>query len=325
MAASSGFDFPKGSLSSLAFRMKRVLLTGATGFIGRHCLRPLAEQGYEVHAVSRVCAMKAEDGTRWHRADLLDSRQIGELLASVSPTHLVHLAWYADPRDYRTSPLNLLWCRAGIELVRRFAEAGGQRAVFAGTCFEYDPRFGYCSENVTPEAPSTLYGVCKNSLRQILTKYGADTGMSMAWARIFYLFGPHEPPGRIVPYVIRSLLCGERAKCTHGRQLRDFLHVEDVASALAAVLDSDVEGAVNIGSDEPVSIRALVEKIARQLDAFDRVDFGVRQAAPTDAPVVIADVRRLCNEVGWRPRWSLDDGLADTIRWWKENQERPLG
>lgn len=302
--------------------MKRVLVTGATGFIGRHCLAPLAALGYEVHAVSHSRAMPEAPSVTWHAADLLDPRGIARLLSEVRPTHLMHLAWYADPRDYRTSRENLAWCQAGIELVRRFAESGGRRAVFAGTCFEYDPRYGYCTEGLTPEAPSTLYAACKNSLRQVTAKYAAGLGLSAAWARVFYLYGPFEPPARLVPSVILSLLRGERAGCTHGRQLRDFLHVEDVASALAAILDSSVEGSVNIGSDEPVSIRAMVEIIARQLDAAGRVDFGARQAAPTDAPVMIADVRRLRGEVGWRPRWSLEDGLASAIQWWKQNSQR---
>ena len=296
--------------------MKRVLVTGATGFIGRHCLAPLAALGYEVHAVSHS-RMTPETPANWHAGNLLDPAAVSRVLSDARPTHLMHLAWYADPRDYRESPRNLAWVGAGIELVRRFAEFGGRRAVLAGTCFEYDARYGYCIEGLTSEAPSTLYAVCKDSLRQMATKYAADIGVSTAWARIFYLYGPFEPSARLVPSVILSLLRGERAGCTHGRQIRDFLHVEDVASALAAILDSPAESPINIGSGRPVSIRTIVEMISRQLDAIGRVEFGVRAPAPTDAPMMVADVRRLRKEVGWRPQWSLEEGLAATIRWWK--------
>jgi nucleoside-diphosphate-sugar epimerase len=299
--------------------MKRVLVTGATGFIGRHCLAPLARLGYEVYAVSHSRPALDTALVSWRGADLLDTNACARLLSDIRPTHLMHLAWYADPRDYRSSPENLAWAQGGIELLRRFAESGGRRAVFSGTCFEYDPRYGYCTEGLTPEAPSTLYAVCKDGLRQIAAKYAADVGVSTAWARVFYLYGPFEPSARLVPSVILSLLRGERAACTHGRQLRDFLHVEDVGSALAAILDSRLEGSANIGSDQPVAIRAIVETIARQLDAADRVDFGARQPAPTDAPIMIADVGRLRDEVGWRPQWRLEDGVAATIRWWKTN------
>src|SRR5262245_22459508 len=117
--------------------MKRVLVTGASGFIGRHCLQHLAEHGYDVHAVAHSRMPKtAGTGAQWHRANLLDGREVADLLAAVKPTHLLHFAWYLEPKDYRTAHANLLWCRAGIDLVRLFAESGGRRAVFAGTCFE---------------------------------------------------------------------------------------------------------------------------------------------------------------------------------------------
>jgi nucleoside-diphosphate-sugar epimerase len=299
--------------------MKRVLVTGATGFIGRHCLAPLVSRGFDVHALFNSRPALDAAKVTWHRADLLDPGEIMRIFSAVGPTHLLHLAWYADPRDYRTAPANLAWLQAGVEILRRFGETGGQRAVFAGTCFEYDVRYGYCTEGLTPEAPSTLYAVCKNSLRQVVARYAADANLSCAWARVFYVFGPFEPPGRLVPSVVTSLLSSERAECTHGRQLRDFLFVEDVASALVATLDSSIDGSVNVGSGEPVSVRTIVEKVARRLNACDCVDFGARKGAPTDAPVTFADVRRLRDEIGWRPRLSLEDGLNRTIGWWKAN------
>ncbi len=300
--------------------MMRVLVTGATGFIGRHALEPLARRGFEVHAV-RHSAPPAAEGVRWHRADLLDRCALGSLMRAVRPSHLLHLAWYAVPRDYRTSPENLRWRRAGMELLEEFACAGGRRAVLAGTCFEYDLGRGLCAEDATPLAPATVYAACKNALSEAALQFARRAGLSLAWARIFYLYGPHEPPTRLVPSVILSLMRGERARCTHGLQVRDFLHVEDVASALAALLASPVEGAVNIGSGEPVTIRDMVGRIADQMGAGDRVDFGAIEPAATDAPVVFAATARLRDEVGFRPRWPLADGLASTIRWWQQHPE----
>ncbi len=300
--------------------MMRVLVTGATGFIGRHALEPLARRGFEVHAV-RHSAPPAAEGVRWHRADLLDRCALGSLMRAVRPSHLLHLAWYAVPRDYRTSPENLRWRRAGMELLEEFASAGGRRAVLAGTCFEYDLGRGLCAEDATPLAPATVYAACKNALSEAAFQFARRTGLSLAWARIFYLYGPHEPPARLVPSVILSLMRGERARCTHGLQVRDFLHVEDVASALAALLASPVEGAVNIGSGEPVTIRDMVGRIADEMGAGGRVDFGAVEPAPTDAPVVLAATARLRDEVGFRPRWPLADGLASTIRWWQQHRE----
>jgi nucleoside-diphosphate-sugar epimerase len=300
--------------------MKRVLVTGASGFIGRHSLSHLVARGFEVHAVTHKGSLPKNGSTVWHRSDVLDGASIRELLAEIAPSHLLHFAWYAEPGKYQQSEDNLRWCQAGIELVRAFAAAGGQRVVFAGTCFEYDFAYGYCSESLTPCVPSTRYGASKLALAQLVTRFPPST-ISTAWGRIFHLYGPHEHPSRLVSSVILSLLKSERARCTHGRQVRDFMHVEDVACAFVALLDSEVAGIVNIGSGEPVTIYSLVTRIAVMIKAEEQIEFGAIPALPSDPPVLIPDVRRLRDEVGWAPRFSLNDGLATTIDWWRKHQD----
>jgi len=296
---------------------KRVLLTGASGFIGRHCLAPLCAAGYEVHAVSSQQRKAAVQGLTWHRSDLLDIAQISALLNKVKPSHLLHLAWYATPGKYPSSPENLRWCQSTLELLRSFVDSGGKRAVFAGTCFEYDSRYGFCNEDLTPCCPSTLYGICKNSTREIVAGFSRQFGISVAWGRIFYLYGPHEHETRLVPAAILAILRGQKAPCGHGRQVRDFLHVEDTASAFVSLLQSDLAGTVNIASGEPITIRSLVEHIARLLNSPHAVEFNAIPAAPNDPPLLVADTRRLREEGGWQPKISLEQGLQDTISWWR--------
>lgn len=299
--------------------MKRVIVTGASGWIGSHALPFLVERGYEVHAVANRGGSAPAHGVEWHRMDLLDESAVTAILERVRPTHLLHLAWYAEPGKYQMSEQNYAWCRAGIDLLRLFAATGGRRAVFAGSCFEYDHSAGVCSETDTRCAPTTRYGACKLALSEVVTRPPGD--LSTAWGRIFYLYGPGEYPSRLVPSVIGSLLHDEPARCTHGRQLRDYLHVADVASAFAAILDGKVEGIVNIGSGEEVTVRALVEMIADAVGApRSMLEFGAIAAAPGDSPRVVADVRRLRDEVDFRPRWQLGDGLADTVEWWRSRK-----
>ncbi len=302
--------------------MSRVLVTGASGFIGSHSLNILKSKGYEVHAAWHQNRLEI-DGVEWHRADLRDSAAIGSLIREVLPTHLLHLAWCATPRDYRESIENLAWCKAGISLLTEFAEHGGSRAVFAGTCFEYDLRHGFCSEDLTPAVPSTLYATCKDGLRRVVAEFSTRAGLSTAWGRVFYLYGPREARERLVPSVIVSLLRGDKARCSHGRQLRDFLYVEDVADAFVTILDSSARGVINIGSGEPVTIRSMVGEIAHQIEMPkqmpSQVEFGAIETAPTDPPMVCADIRKLRGEVGWNPRWSLKDGIAETIKWWRSD------
>ena len=296
--------------------MKRILVTGASGFIGRNCLPLLISRGYEVHAVS----VKAEDsinGIHWNRTNLLVQAEVQELIARTKPTHMLHFAWYAEPKKYWTSPENLQWVQASLELLRAFVLHGGTRVVMAGTCAEYDWRNGYCSEQTTPLLPTSLYGASKHALQGMLGAYSKETGLSSAWGRVFFLYGPNEHPDRLVASVIRSLLKKEQARCTLGNQIRDFLHVEDVASAFVALLESSVTGPVNIASGHPVEIKQIVHTIAGKLDAMDLVRFGARPESVDDPPRLIADVGRLKNEVSWSPTFDLDRGIEQTINWWK--------
>ena len=300
--------------------MKRVLLTGATGFIGQYAIAPLVARGFEVHAVSSKKIGMLE-GVHSHCANLLDSKETASLMAGLRPTHLLHFAWYAEPGKFWRSPENFRWLEASIALLRHFREAGGQRVVMAGTCAEYDWDYGYCSEAVTPCRPATTYGVCKNALQETLHAYCAEEKLSSAWGRIFFLYGSNEHPARLVSSVITSLLRGEIARCTHGNQLRDFMHVEDVASAFVALLDSAVEGPVNIASGCPASLREVVLAAADYIGARERVQFGAITAPENDPPLLVGDNRRLLNEVVWNQRRDLRVGIEQTVDWWRRNLE----
>lgn len=297
--------------------MKKVLITGATGFIGRHCLPSLLEAGYEVHAVSSKISASKLPNVCWHQADLLDREQVSRLIAEVRPTQLLHFAWFTAPGEYWNSLESLRWVRASLDLLQAFASYGGRRVVMAGTCAEYDWQYGYCSEQVTPLAPATLYGTCKHSLQIMLEASARQTGLSAAWARIFFLYGPYEHSDRFVPSVVCALLRGEPARCSHGNQIRDFLHVQDVADAFVALLDSNVLGAVNVASGCPIALRDIIYKIAEKIDRKDLIQLGVLPVSVHEPHLLVADVSRLTNEVGWLPKYNLDRGLEQTIAWWK--------
>src|SRR5262249_15055807 len=156
------------------------------------------------------------------------------------------------------SPLNLQWVGASLELIQAFQRHGGRRLVAAGTCAEYGRSDAPCLEETTPLQPATLYGTCKHALQLMLAAFSNETGLSSAWGRMFFLFGPGEHSNRLVPSVIRALLEGRPALCSQGNQLRDFLPVEHAAEAFVALLDSDVTGAINIASGAAVSVKQIV-------------------------------------------------------------------
>lgn len=298
-----------------------VLVTGATGFIGSHVVRELGARGLDVRATvrstsDRTAVADLVDQVDWVECDLsrASSGQLQELCESVDAC--IHAAWYVEPGKYAHASENVSWVGTSMRLLEALAARGCGRAVYLGTCFEYDHRPGYLAED-SPTRPWTLYGAAKLSTALMGARLAERMGVDFSWARLFYQFGPCEQERRLVPHVVRTLLAGEEVAVTEGRQIRDFLHVADVAAALVDVAGSDHTGAVNIGSGRPVSVRDVVQCIAEIVDGSERVRFGARPDSPSDPPFICANNEVLEKEVGWKPRFDLQAGLRDTVAWWR--------
>ena len=296
---------------------KVVLLTGATGFIGRHAVEPLRARGYEIHAVSTKGSPADMPGVQFHQGNLLERGTAKRVLAAVKPSHLLHLAWYVVPGKLITSPENYEWVRASMELVQEFAAAGGKRVTSCGSGYEYDWRYGFCNEQLTAQVPNTVYGACKQALNLMTENFAATANLSSAWGRVFFLYGPHEHPQRLVSSIILSMLRGEPAKSSHGRQIRDYMHVQDVADGLVALLDSELRGTVNVSSGRATQIRDIVLTLGSLLGRPELVQLGALPARANDAPMVVGDNAKIMAELGWQPKFELESGLAHTIDWWK--------
>jgi len=296
--------------------MKTVLVTGASGFIGRHTLSLLQAHRYEVHAVSSKVVPSTS--IIWHRANLLNPEEIRSLVSSIRPTHLLHLAWIATPRVFWQSPENLNWIESSLELVRAFAKCGGKRIVVAGSSAEYTPST-LCTEDSNSFLPATLYGKSKRELYLILESFSKQMNIEFAWGYLFYLFGPSEHPDRFIPAVILGLLRQKEIPCTHGEQIRDYLYSADAASAFVELLGSSLQGGVNIASGQGISLQELARKAARKIGGLDLLKFGSLPPPPNDPPEVVADIRRIKEQLKWQPCKTIDQRLDETIAWWKEN------
>jgi nucleoside-diphosphate-sugar epimerase len=207
-------------------------------------------------------------------------------------------------------------------LLRRFAEAGGQRAVMAGTCAEYDGEYGFLSESVTPLRPMRLYGRSKHAVQEVGTAFAQEAGISFAWGRVFFLYGPREHADRLVSAVARGLLAGHEVPTSEGWQVRDFLHVEDVAGAFCALLDSSVEAPVNIASGIPVTVREVVAAITAAVGRPELVQWGAQPLREGEPPLIVGDTRRLRDQVGFSPRYDLEAGVRHTVEWWRRTVGR---
>ena len=301
---------------------KRILVTGANGFIGRHCIPMLLERGFQIVAPYLGAPLEEAFPTvQWVPCDLLDANAVSATIAESCPTHLLHLAWPVDRTDPYGSLENFDGVVCGLNVFQAFAEVGGRRAAVAGTCAEYDWSHPVLDERDTPRDPSTLYGACKHHLRCILEASAAEAGISLVWGHLFFLYGPHETPQRLVPYVVNSVLRGAPAACTPGTQIRDYLHVADAASALVHLVDGALSGPVNIASGTGIEVRRLLDHIADATGRPDLIRLGDKPMPEHEVMKIEARVRRLTDEAQWRPAWTLDAGIEQTVAWWKQTIE----
>lgn len=292
----------------------RVLVTGPTGFIGSHILRRLLSEDLEVHAVNR--AGQGEGGARvtWHAADLRESAQARAIVAKVRPTHLLHGAWMATPRVYSSSPENEFWLYSTVALAWSFGDCGGDRFVGVGSSAEYDPRDVPCNEDETPIAPSTIYGKCKAGAWLGVQAAAQHHKFSAAWGRLFLPYGPGDPPQRLVPNVVNSLLSGRSVETTHGNQKRDFIFAPDAADLYVRLLLSRETGAFNVGTGQPTAIRSVIESLGEQLGRQDLLKIGAIPAPANEPPVLVADMAKVQARLGWMAPTGIDKGLPRAVQ-----------
>lgn len=296
---------------------KEVLLTGATGFIGRNVVNELLQKGYKVYAPSNSVSLPEMDNLVQIKLDLFDTAAVEKFLEENKFENLIHLAWYTGPKCH-SSEVNLDWTSLSLNLLKSFHKFGGKKFLMTGSVSEYDFSYGYLKEDSTPLTNPSLYGKCKSSIYKIVSTYAMQTGMDFKWARIFNLYGPNEKKSRLMPSVICSILNNEDVKVSTCTKTQDYLHVFDTASGIVDLFESEVQGAVNISSGTPLKIRLIVEKIAELMDYKGKILYG---AIPTsfEDNFVVGCNEKLTNEVGWTQKFDLEEGLKQTIEWWRKN------
>lgn len=273
------------------FMEKPILLTGASGFVGYQVLKALHVLNRSVRLVLREeRASIAAEFTNVESVvvtkDLFKEDRDFWLDALAGADSVVHLAWYVEPGAYLSSPRNIDCLMGTLRLSHAAIETGLHRFVGIGTCFEYDMSGGTLSVD-TPLKPTSVYGATKAALYQALSSLLPENDIEFLWCRLFYLHGEREPSGRLVPYLKERLSSGQTAELTSGNQVRDFMDVRDAGRLIAELACSSSQGAVNVCSGVPMTVRELAESVADGFGARDLLRFGARQDNAVDPPRIV--------------------------------------
>lgn len=271
-----------------------VLLTGASGFVGRAVHAALLAKGFRVEPVGRNRAAGE------HRADLLDATDRARVLAATRADTLVHVAWDVEHGAFWTSALNAGWRAASVDLARGFLARGGRRIVGFGTCAEYAPDAGAGPWAEDREiAPTTPYGAAKAGLHDDLAALCQARGAPLLWLRLFHLYGAGEHPARLIPSLARALAAGEPARVRAAGLLRDFASTTHIGGCVADLLGTDAAGAMNLGSGAPRSLGDLARILAQAAGRVDLLDLR-DEPAPDDPAEMVPDLSRLHAAIGAR-------------------------
>jgi dTDP-6-deoxy-L-talose 4-dehydrogenase (NAD+) len=275
----------------MAAASRLILLTGATGFVGRQLLRALGERGCRVRPVVRsgkqeTLAPSSAIETIVTSSDIFAESADWWAQVCFGTDTVIHAAWYAEPGRYLQSPKNEECLSGTLRLAEGAAQSKVRRVVGIGTCFEYDLDAGRLSIE-TPLKPSTPYAQAKVDTFNALSASLHRQGIAFAWCRLFYLCGEGEDGRRLVPFVRARLQAGEPVELSSGTQIRDYLDVYEAAQMVADVALGQQEGPVNICSGRPVTVREVAERIADEFGRRDLLRFGVRPDNPVDPPYVV--------------------------------------
>jgi nucleoside-diphosphate-sugar epimerase len=273
----------------------KVLLTGASGFIGKNVLRQLIDSNIETVVVGRVCPEKYHG--QFIEADLLLTEEFDGLVRRANADHLIHLAWYAEHGLFWDSNLNLRWIESSVRLAEAFCLGGGRKIIGMGSCAEYDWSFGYLKEDDTPIAPKNIYGISKDVTRRLLHAICTKYGVGLVWTRLFFPYGIGEANQKIIPSLIEYFQGKRKNISVSVTSYRDFVHVTDVASAVVLLLKNDIRGTFNISTGKPTQIGDLVRMIAR-IYSSDTANIINTETRGVNEKFVVGDCSKL-EALGW--------------------------
>jgi len=293
----------------------RILVTGATGFIGSAFARLAINQGHTVGGIILPTEQPPAHFPEFERLKWIPGTMAAlpwQQIQSFAPEVCVHFAWIATPGVYLESPENDQHLEWSLNLARRLKAEGLRHFVGVGTCIEYQITHSKLNETNTPADPSTRYSRCKNELRQTLEAEARIDGSTFCWGRVFYPYGVGEHPARLCSSLIQKFRRGETLLLKTPNSTKDYIYIDDLAAAILLTIEKKFQGTINWGTGQGVSVRQIADTVA---GLMGRQDLIAGLSLPEDDPLsyVVADSSRL-HGLGWRPEVVLTEGLERLVK-----------
>ena len=295
--------------------MKKVIITGGTGFMGKNLLPFLKNLDAQFFLLGRSdLEFERFFNVQLIKCDIKNQKEVSKIMNQVKPSHLIHMAWSVSPSNLGL-PENFELVKSSIHLLEQFIKNGGERFISIGSCFEYDWTYGLCKEDFTPTRSKSSYSACKNSFREYAEAFCKQQEIEMVWGRLFFLFGPHENPLRLIPHVIVSLLQNKPATIKNGGIFRDYMFAKRAAEYISKLLFHEFTGNLNICSGSPIMLGDIGKMIASSLNKPELLT--VLYPEIESNKVLFGDSSKLESIFKTNSAGNLQEELEETINWWK--------
>lgn len=308
--------------------MSRILVTGATGFIGARVAERLAERGHQLALLLRDPrdsdrAAALYSGATLIRGDLAAPQSYAPALRAFAPETVIHAAWQGVAGADRNDAAQVANITAAVSLAEESAAAGATAFVGLGSQAEYGPHSRMLDETAET-APTTLYGQSKLAACQATQALCQAAKMRHAWLRVFSTYGPRDNTGWMIPSLIAALRAGQKLPLTPGEQKWGFLFVDDAADAIVAVAETEAaDGVFNLGASDAPQLRDTITLLRDMVSPGTALGFGEVPYRPDQVMHLQADIQKLGRVTGWAPRVDLATGLDKTVRWFTSRDGVP--
>ena len=307
--------------------MKKVLITGATGFVGANITRRMIDEGFEVHILTR------ESSNMWrlegildkindHKVDLTEALKLKNIIENICPEYIIHLAIYGGRPNQKDENIilesNLI---ETMNLINACNNIDYKCFINTGNSSEYGKKKEKMKE--TDECkPINMYGVTKASSTMYCNYKALIDNKNIGTLRLFSPFGDFEDRGRLIPDLILGSLIDKKVKLANPNAVRDYIYIEDVCDIYLKILEEpqNFKGEIfNIGYGKQHSVKYMAETVKNIISTGVALEYNTINGREADTDIWVSSIEKIEERYNWKPKYNMEEGLKKSLKWFKDN------